>query len=579
MALYWRVLGNQFLHFDDYVYLTNNDPVNRGLTWDGFRWAFTNFRTGNWHPLTWLSHMLDVEWFGLNAATHHFMNVLWHAANAVVLMIALWRLTGRLWRSALVAALFSLHPLRVESVAWAAERKDVLCAFFFFCMLWAYSSYSRSPRSWRLYAIVAAMLALALMAKSAAVTAPFLLLLLDYWPLHRKEPWKLLVREKLPLLAMVLAVCVAAYAGQKQVGAMTVMGTLTFSERLANAVVSYPRYLGKIFWPHPLAVVYPYPHSLTVAAVVASILLLAAITAAVLRFRRQYPYLIVGWFWFVGTMVPMIGIVQVGWQAYADRYTYISSIGLAIALVWMAADAVDVAQLRLAATASALVLAALATATWLQIPYWHDDMTLFQYAIASTSLNPLAEYQLGHELVQAGRNAEAIPHLEEATRGQPDFYGAYYLLGEAQAATGAAAAAIVNFSTALRLKPDYAEAYYARGATNFGQHTQDAERDFRAALHYGLSTEWSPDAHHALGVIAARRGDLPAAIVELEEAVRLRPKLVEAQRSLATALASEGRVTDAIAHLERSISANPGDPSLERMLAELQSRGRKPGER
>jgi hypothetical protein len=341
VALYWRVLANQFVNFDDEIYVTANDHVKAGLTLDGFRWAFTNFENGNWHPLTWLSHMLDVQSFGLDPGGHHFVSVLWHAANAALLMVLLWYMTGYLWRSIFVAALFALHPLRVESVAWVSERKDVLSAFFCFCTLWAYARYARQPQSWRRYAAAAALFSLALMSKPSAVSLPFLLLLLDYWPLRRKEPLAVLLREKIPFVAMAAAVSVATYLGQKQVGAMGNIEGLAFLERLANALVSYMRYLGKIFWPHPLTVIYPYQRDLPVLSIAAACLLLVAVTALVLFRGRQFRYLPVAWFWFLGTLIPMIGLIQVGRQAYADRYTYIPSIGIFIGLVWIVADSID----------------------------------------------------------------------------------------------------------------------------------------------------------------------------------------------------------------------------------------------
>jgi Flp pilus assembly protein TadD len=574
LLVYWRALSNGFLNFDDPVYVYTNEHVKTGLTIDSLRWAFTDTSGGNWHPLTWISHMIDVDLFGLNAGAHHLISILSHAANSSLLLMLLWRMTGKVWRSALVAALFALHPLRVESVAWVAERKDVLSTFWFLCLLLAYRWYSAETRSWRRYLTVSAMLLLGLMSKPSIVTAPFVLLLLDYWPLARKERWTALVLEKLPWFGMAAAVSLATYVSQKDVGAMTAIGNLPFAQRLSNAIVSYPRYLGKIFFPHDLAVMYPYARDLSALAVIASCALLSAITAAALSLARTKPYIAIGWFWFVGTMVPMIGIVQVGWQAYADRYTYIPAIGIAIAVVWAAADAVEARRWQHPATiAAAGVLTVLALVTWTQLPYWRDDFTLFQHALACTSENPAAEYHLGGDYVDQGRNAEAIPHLKAMVRMRPTFYAGYYMLGKAQAAVGDVASATASFTESLRLNPDYAEPYYGRATMEVKTgDTQAAEADYRLALKHGLSAEWTPLVHDSLGVIAAQRRDMPAAVAEFREAVRLKPDQVGSQRNLAQALADQGRVAEAIAQLQQALAVTHGDSSLRQMLASLQAR-------
>jgi protein O-mannosyl-transferase len=574
VALYWRVLANQFVNFDDEIYVTANDHVKAGLTLDGFRWAFTNFENGNWHPLTWLSHMLDVQLFGLDPGGHHFVSVLWHGANAAMLMALLWYMTGYLWRSIFVAALFALHPLRVESVAWVSERKDVLSAFFCFCTWWAYARYASQPQSWRRYAAVGALFSLALMSKPSAVSLPFLLLLLDYWPLRRKEPLAVLLREKIPFVAMTAAVSVATYLGQKQVGAMGNIEGLAFSERLANALVSYMRYLGKIVWPHPLAVIYPYQRDLP-ALSIAACLLLVAVTALVLFPGRQFRYLPVAWFWFLGTLVPMIGLIQVGRQAYADRYTYIPSIGIFIGLVWIVADSIDNRKWSRGVTIAVtlFLLPALALASWSQLPYWHDDITLFQHAIDVTSGNPLALYHVGDDLMEMGRDREAIPYLEEMLRLRPDFaYVGYYTLARAQVKEGKSDLAIQNLTEAVRVKPDYPEAYYSRGITllNSGS-SQTAEPDLRAALQYGLSVEYSANAHNALGLILAQKDDVKGATEQFEQAIAIQPASVDAQRNLALALLHQDRIAEAIARLMQALSVTNNDPGLNRMLDDFRT--------
>lgn len=570
VAVYWRALGNGFVNLDDDSYVLLNEHVKNGVTLDGLRWAFTDMSNGNWHPLTWISHMLDVQWFGMDAGAQHLMSILWHAANSIVLLALLWSMTRSLGRSTFVAALFALHPLRVESVAWISERKDVLSGFFYLATLCAYVWYTRKNSARRYWAVVG-LLSLGLMAKASVVTAPLVLLLLDYWPLARKESWMALVREKIPLFVLAGAVSIATYLGQQQAGAMTAIRNLGFGERVANALVSYVRYLGKIFWPHPLAVLYPYERGLPALLVIAACALLIGITVGVLSLGRKFRYLPVGWFWFLITMAPMIGLVQVGWQAYADRYTYIPSIGILIAVVWMAADRLKVPR-QFEIGAATAIAAALALVTWLQLPYWHDDLTLFQHAVDVTHANPFAEYHVGDDLAEAGRNAEAIPYLEEVTRLEPRFYAGYYTLGKAQAGEGKTGPALDNFAQALKFKPDYAEAHYARALTllNMGD-MQNAEPDFRAALQDGLRADYCSDAHNGLGIALAQRGELSPATVEFEEAVRLKPDSAVAQRNLAFALANQGRVQDAIERLKVAISATHGDEELMKMLQGLEA--------
>jgi tetratricopeptide (TPR) repeat protein len=416
------------------------------------------------------------------------------------------------------------------------------------------------------------MFSLALMSKPSAVTAPFLLLLLDYWPLARKERLAVLLREKIPLFALAAADSVVTYLSQQQAGAMTAV-KVALPDRLANSAVSYVLYLGKIFWPHSLAVIYPYPRDLPLLTVVACCLLLAAVTALALRFRSKTPYLPVGWFWFLGVMVPMSGIVQVGWQSYADRYTYIPSIGIFIALVWMAADVIEARKWQLAAPLAALaILPPLAAATWLQEPYWYDGITLFQHAVAATSENPAAAYHLGVDLSDLGRNAEAIPLLEEMIRLQPSFYTAHYALGRAQAAQGDFEPAIRSFTEALRHDPNYADALYGRGLSYVKMGNDPAaEPDLRAALKCGLSAERQPVAHNYLGVVLGRRGNPRAAAEEFQQAVRLQPDMVDAQRNLAIALATQGRAAEAILQLDQALRATHGDPSIRTLLDALKA--------
>jgi tetratricopeptide (TPR) repeat protein len=383
------------------------------------------------------------------------------------------------------------------------------------------------------------------------------------------------LREKAPFFGLVAGLSVATFIAQKQAGAMTQIENLTLPDRLANAVVSYVRYLGKILWPHPLAILYPYQRDLSEFSVIVCLLTLIAITVLVFLFGGNRRYLPVGWLWFLGTMIPMIGIVQVGWQSYADRYTYIPSIGIIIAIVWLVADLTK-GKSRPGALAAAAVLAALALTTWLQLSYWRDDVTLFQHAIASTSANPGAQFHLSGDLVEQGRYIDAVPHLEETIRLQPSYYPAYYMLGEVYVKLGDLESAARNFSQTIRLKPDYAEAYYARGTVRItAGNEQAAEPDFRETLKYRMNAanaEFTPLAHDALGVIEAKRGDMQRAVGDFEAAIQVRPDLVSPQRNLASALVAQGRVDDAISHLERAVAATHGDPTIRSMLDGLRTR-------
>ena len=443
-AIYAQTRRHGFLNYDDNVYILANPEVTRGLSWDGLRWAI-GFHAANWHPLTWLSHMLDCQLFGLAAGGHHLVSVGLHAANALLLMVVLRRMTGNFWCAFATAALFAVHPLRVESVAWVAERKDVLAALFMLLALWAWSRYVRRPRPGS-YLGALGLFGLALAAKATPVTLPLLLLLLDWWPLGRcpaasapgTEPrvaarrrgWGVLVVEKLPFL--VLSAAASAITLRAQATGVLQPIAAAPAQRLANAALSYAAYLGSFLWPHGLAPLYPYPRagiSWTLAA--ATLALLAASGAGALLAARRRPYLAAGWLWYLGMLVPVIGLVQVGAQARSDRYTYLSQIGLAIALFWLLREARpgrQRARLALAGTVGA-ALVALAVASHAYVRVWRDDLTLFGAAVAATPGNPIMLNNLAGALRAADRNEEAIRALEEAVRVDPGYCKALSNLG------------------------------------------------------------------------------------------------------------------------------------------------------
>src|SRR2546429_150327 len=449
-GIYAQVIGHHFITLDDLSYIEENPMVNRGVTLAGLAWAFTTFHAGNWHPLTWISHMIDSQLFGTFAGGHLLVNALIHTANTLLLFWFLLRTTHARWSSALVAALFALHPLHVESVAWAAERKDTLSTFFGLLSLIAYTRYAVAPSIWR-YAWVAIMLALGLMAKPMLVTWPFVMLLLDYWPLGRFSVATALGRpagakaasdvgaprhseaatvarlliEKIPLFALVTASAVITFLAQSLGGGVRTFTEAAVTLRLSNALVSYAKYLLIAFWPNDLAVFYPFPKvSIPAWQIIGAALLLIGITAFCFFQRKLRPYLIVGWLWFLGTLVPVIGLVQVGGQTMADRYFYIPSVGFFIALVYGLADIAKMRRLApsLAGAIAGAVLVVLAALTNAQIHLWRDSFTLLKHALAVTPPNLVIENSLGIALDDSGRHDEAAAHFEKALPVQRDHY-------------------------------------------------------------------------------------------------------------------------------------------------------------
>lgn len=556
-VLYVPSLSNHFVDYDDHHYVTANKVVQRGMTREGLVWAFTTTKFANWLPVTWLSHMLDCELFGLNAGGHHATSAVLHAFNAALLFFALRALTGRFWAPAAVAALFAFHPLRVESVSWVAERKDVLCGTFFMLALLAYAAYCRRP-SVGGYLIVLACHALGLMSKTMLVTLPCVLLLLDYWPLRRlrvgtgnelsagQEPgppfsprrphW--LVLEKLPLLALSIVSSAWTVIFQSSGGAMWGYRDLTLGQRAANAVVSVPRYLAKIVWPSDLSVFYPHPGSWPwwkVAA--AGAIVLGLSTAAVVMFRRR-PYVSVGWFWFLGMLLPVSGLIQVGLQSMADRYTYLPSIGLLIAVVWWVADVLR-QRPRLAPVAAAVtvvLLAAMSVATWRLQKHWENTLTLFQHALVADPDNWLAQNMVGSVYAANGESAYqrgdaaatkrfyqlGADHLRRSVELNPDHYLTFhnyawslYRLGQLQEAAD-------NFRSSMRIYPEFglSELYLALSLANLDR-LEEAMPHFEAAARL---LPGSPAAHFHWGEALLKLGRREEAIERLSETLRLDPE-------------------------------------------------------
>ncbi len=505
LVLYLPVAHHDFISLDDNQYVTANPVVQAGLTWAGVKWAFTNIIASNWFPLTWLSHMLDCQLYGVNPAGHHLTNVFFHIANVLLLFAWLNRATGALWRSALVAALFAWHPLRVESVAWVAERKDVLSAFFWLLTLLAYTRYVKKPGA-TAYLLTLFLFACGLMSKPMVVTLPFVLLLADFWPLRRltddggrTTDLKKLVVEKIPFFALTLAESCINFIAQKAGGATWSADALPLPVRLANALVSYVRYLSKTFWPTDLAIIYPYQNHWPLWFVLAAAILLLVWSATVILRARQNPFLFFGWFYFVGTLVPTIGLVQVGPQAMADRYSYLPSIGLFIVIVW-GVNELLAAQPRgkeFALLASATALAACLVVTSFQLSHWQNSLKLFLHTVEVTTDNYTADAYLGSELETVGLNEAALTLFFESVRIAPTFPNGQWDLGLALLRQGRAAEASEHLGVAAKLVPT------------------------------------DPVIHCYYGKALAAAGKLDEAKAQYTEALRLKPDYTEAKKSLA----------------------------------------------
>src|SRR6266581_2612724 len=459
-AVFGQTLGHDFVNYDDPRYVYENTKITSGLSIAGIGWAFAHIHSENWHPLTTISHMLDCQLYGLKAGWHHFSNVLLHAIASILLFFALQRMTGAFWRSAFVAAVFAIHPLRVESVAWIAERKDVLSGVFFMLTLLAYLYYVRLPRTGR-YLMVVFVFACGLMSKPMLVTLPFVLLLLDYWPLDRiRGQVSKRVLEKIPLIALSAVSSIATLVAQK--GAVGYTEELPVLERFNNAVLSYVLYIWQMLSPVNLAVFYPHPENrLPLWQISSSFLLLICITAVAIALRKKRPYLITGWLWYLGTLVPVIGLVQVGWQGRADRYTYLPQIGLYIAVTWALTDLTTSWRHRrtILSAAALLTIGLLSWDAWVQTSYWRDSETLFKHALAVTTNNDVAENNLGIVFQQKGQLDEAISLLKSAVDLRPDNSPAHENLAKALLQKGQVADALIHYRKLLELQPDNIEVH------------------------------------------------------------------------------------------------------------------------
>ncbi len=580
LGVFWPATRNGFVNYDDPTYVLNNPWVRMGPTPASVRWAFQAGTAANWHPVTWISHMIDCRLYGLQPWGHHLTSILLHATNTVLVYLTLRKLTGATWRSLCVALLFGVHPLRVESVAWVAERKDVLSTFFWLATIWAYAMWVeveaaglQGARRYRFLAFLC--LGLGLMSKPMLVTLPCVLLLLDYWPLRRFQRGvgvRNLFLEKLPFFGLAIAACVVTWVVQREAGAFRGAESFPLSVRIGNAVLSCSEYLANFFLPIHLAIFYPHPGwALPWQAVFLSALLLSGITGIALWQWRKQPWLIVGWLWYLGTLVPVIGLVQVGTQAMADRYTYVPMLGFVIALVW---SAHELAQ-RWRIPAPVLVLGmttavgACVVLTRIQIAYWQDSETLFRHALAVTTHNAVAHGNLAAALVEKGKKEEAIGELDVALQIDPDSSVSQLSLGNLLDSVGRTGEAVPHLLAATHLEPDWPQAAFSlAGALDRQGRTEESIAAYQRTL------ELKPDfidARLKLGMIYVGLHRYDEALNQFQELLRLRPGSADACINVGGVLFAQRRLNEALPYYEKALQLEPGRADASRNLEALKA--------
>ena len=542
--IYARSLSFAYTNFDDYDYIVDNHHVTEGLTLANVRWALTAMYASNWHPLTWISHQIDASLFGIDDPGKLRINsIVLHCASTLLLLLFLLRTTGRRWLSVIAAALFALHPLRVESVVWISERKDTLSTFFFLATLLAYAAYARAPSIGR-YLLTLALFILGLATKPMLITLPFVLLLIDFWPLQRALTPRLIL-EKLPMFALIVPSAIVTMHAQQEA-----INPIPLSVRLANALVSYAVYIEKMFWPKSLAIIYPFRQSVPTIAIIGSVALLIGLTFFALRYAKRAPYAAVGWLWFAGTLVPVIGVVQVGVQSMADRYTYIPSIGLTIAIVWLVADLLHGRAKLEIGIATAILLAVLTGMSYTQAGYWRDTIALFEHAVEVTPQNPQSINALGREYLLRNEYDLAEQQFNRAIAVDPKYPEAYNALGSALSESGDVAGAERNFRKAIELDPR--SSYYrdlAQLLATSGR-IDEALALYQKAIKIGHDPE-------ALAEVAAIKGDADNAIRYYREAIEERPRAPDLHNNLAAMLAHKGRDDEAMKEYEIAVRIAP----------------------
>ena len=542
--VFGQTLGHEFINYDDEQYVTENAHVLNGLNWSDVKWAFTTGHTGYSHPVTWLTHQLDCQLYGTWAGGHHLTSLIIHSVNVLLLFLLFWRMTRELWPSAFVAALFAIHPLHVESVAWVAERKDVLSGLFFLLTLHAYVAYAARPEAGR-YLLTLCFFVLGILSKPMLVTVPCVLLLLDYWPLRRltlpgskQTPGSRfslgrLILEKVPFVLVAALWSILTLTAQSSSGA-TAQVHLAFGHRIANAFVSYAMYVSNTFWPQDLALFYPYPRTSMGAVLFSGVFLVLASVICFVK-KRSSPYLIVGWLWYLGMLVPVIGFIQVGEQARADRYTYLPQIGLCLLVTWGAMELFGKGNRgrQVLAVVALLFLTGLTVVGCLQASYWQNSEVLWHHSLAVTSDNHVAQNNLGNDLMKKGQLDEAIVHLRKALEIYENYPEANNNLGYALANKGNWAEAIPAYRAAMRVRPNY------------------------------------PKAHNNLAISLAETGKKEEALAEFREALRIDPDYQEAHGNLAVLLLQVGRRDEAVAHLRQALLLKPNDAEVKAQLRQL----------
>ena len=605
--VYEQVRTFEYINYDDNEYIVENQVLAKGLTWENVIWAFTDSIdvSNYWHPLAWISHLIDVELYGMNLGGHHLTNLIFHILNTVLLFIVFKRMTGCIWRSGFIAALFAFHPLHVESVAWLAERKDVMSGFFWMLTLWFYCRYAALPGLKR-YLPVFLFFIMGLMSKPMVVTLPFVMLLLDFWPLGRFDagrsiqdgkgqnrlPLFKLILEKVPLFIMTLLVSIATFLTQHQAGVVETLENLSFADRVANSMVSYVGYIEKMFWPVNLAFVYPHPGAIPVYQWAGAGLLLLMITFFSIYYRKSYPWVAVGWFWYLGVLFPVNGLVVIGPHTMADRYTYLPLIGLSIIVAWTIPVFVQQRKYgkQILITTAVVIVSILLVATWKTAGYWKNTVTVCERALAVTKNNYVAHNNLGFVFEEQGRLGEAFKHYSaafrikpendkvrnnlgsilvklgrpndvvrlytEALKARPDQAGMHYRLGVALGSIDRTDEAVIHYRKALQLEPAVADPYLRLGDYFLG-----SSRVKEAIYNYKEALKIDPEhveAHNSLAIVLTRAGKLSEALDHGRHALRLNPDDAEIHNNMGIILAMHGRTDEAVAYLQKALKLKPG---------------------